>query len=135
MVFLSIKNGSDLSFISYKFLLLPRQEIRQEITLPSSLPNSIDITQLPLGGFLPTGILAAAKALNLIFCPQVLQHPADHIHADVRALVLNFRHAERTESTVDSMKNETRFLTLGALELAEALLEFPIGHLDDGKNI
>jgi hypothetical protein len=108
---------------------------RQPFILPNSIPNSFDITQLPLGGFLPPGVLAASEAFNLFFRPQIFQHPADHIHADVRAPVLNFGHAEGTESTVYSMKNETRFLSLGTPELAETLLEFTIGHLDDGKNV
>lgn len=103
--------------------------------LPNSLPISFDITQLPLGGFLPPGILAASKAINLILRPQVFQDTADHIHADVRTLVLQFGHAERTEATVDSVKNETCFLALGTLKPAEALLEFPIGRPDDGKNV
>ncbi|CBE68241.1 exported protein of unknown function [Candidatus Methylomirabilis oxygeniifera] len=37
------------------------------LLLPISLPNSFDITQLPLGGFLPSGVLAAAKAFNVVF--------------------------------------------------------------------
>ena len=107
----------------------------ESLILPNSLPNSSDITQLPIGGFLPPGILAASKAFNLILRPQVFQDAADHIHADVRALVLKFGYAERTESGVDSMKDETRFLPPGTLKPTEALLEFPIGCSDDGKNI
>ena len=65
--------------------------------LPNSLPISFDITQLPPGGFLPPGILAASKAFNLILRSQVFEDAPDHIHTDVRALVLKFGHAERTE--------------------------------------
>jgi hypothetical protein len=106
----------------------------QADSLPNSLPTSFDITQLPLGSFLPPRVLTASKAFNLIFRPQVLEDTADHIHADVRAPSLKFGHAERTESSVDSVKNETRFLAFRTLKLAETLLEFMICHLDDGKN-
>ncbi len=44
----------------------------------SSLSNSIDITHLPLGGFLPAGVLAVSKAFKLIFCPQVFQGISTH---------------------------------------------------------
>ena len=37
--------------------------------LPNSLPNSFDITQLPLGGFLPLSVLTTSKAFNLVFRP------------------------------------------------------------------
>ena len=103
--------------------------------IPNSLPNSFDIAQLPIGGFLPPGFLAASKAFNLILRPQAFQDAADHVHADIGTLILKFGHAERTESCVDSMKDKARFLPLGNLKPTEALLEFSIGHLDDGKNV
>jgi hypothetical protein len=103
--------------------------------LPNSLPNSFDITQLPIGGFLPPGVLPAPKAFNLILRPQIFQNSADHIHADVRAFVLKFGHVERAEDTVDSMQNESCFLALGTFDPTEALLEFPIGRSDDEKNV
>jgi hypothetical protein len=103
--------------------------------LPNSLPNSIDITQLPPGCFLPTGVLATSKAFNLIFRQQIFQNAADQIHADVLAPVMKFGHAERTKTAVNGVKKKTRFLTLGTLKPAEALLEFPIGHLDGRKQV
>jgi len=33
---------------------------RKSLKLPNALPNSFDITQFPLGGFFPPGVLAAA---------------------------------------------------------------------------
>jgi hypothetical protein len=95
----------------------------------------LSITQLPLVGFLPPGFLAASKAFSLVFRPQVLQNTPDHIHADIRASVLKFCHTERPLSPVHGLKNEACFLALGTLKLAEALLEFPIRHLNDGKNV
>lgn len=103
--------------------------------LPNSLPNSFDITQFPISGFLPPGVLPAPKAFNLILHPQGFQNSADHIHADVRAFVLKFGHTERTEDTVDSVKNESCLLAFGTLKPTEALLEFPIGRSDDEKNV
>ena len=84
---------------------------------------------------MPPGVLAASKAFNLGLRPQVFKDAADHIHADVRACVLEFSHAERTESGVDSVKNESCFLALGTLNSPEALLEFLAGHSDDGKSV
>jgi hypothetical protein len=75
---------------------------------------------------LPFGFLAASKAFNLIPGPQVFQNTPDHIHADTRASVLKFGHAERRVSPVDGMKDEACFLALGTLKLADALLEFLI---------
>jgi hypothetical protein len=46
-------------------------------SLPNPLPNLLDITQLPLSGFLPPGFLAAPKAFNLIFRPQIFQNTPD----------------------------------------------------------
>jgi hypothetical protein len=103
--------------------------------ISNSLPNSFDIAQLPIGGFLPPGFLAASKAFNLILRPQTFQDGADLVHADVGTLILKFSHAERTESSVDSMKDKARFLPPGNLKPTEALLEFSIDHLDDGKNV
>jgi len=48
---------------------------------------------------------------------------------------LNFGNAERAESPVDGMKHESGFLTLGTLELAEALFEFSVCGLDDEKRV
>lgn len=97
--------------------------------------STLYVPQFPLSGFLPPGVQAASKAFNLILCPQVFQDVPDHFHADVRALVLKFGHADSADDAVDSVKNETRFLALGTLNSAEALLEFPIGQNDDGKNV
>ena len=105
------------------------------MTLPNSLPNSIDITQLPFGGFLPPCVLAASEAFNPILRSKVFKDTADHIHADVRALVSKFGHAKRAESTVNSVKKESCFLSLGAPKPVQALLEFPIGHLDYGQKV
>ena len=66
------------------------------LALLISLPNSFGITHLPLGGFLPSGILTASQAFDLIFRPQVFQDTSDHIHADIRALILKFCYAERS---------------------------------------
>lgn len=67
--------------------------------------------------------------------PSFFQDISYQIHADVGAFVLDDRHAERTESAVDSVKNETGFLAPGTIELAEALLEFTVGQLDDGNKV
>ena len=93
--------------------LFNQEKRRWDFLIPNSLPNSFDIAQLPIGGFLPPGFLAASKAFNLILCPQAFQDAADHVHADVGTLILKFGHAERTESGVDSVKDKTRFLPLG----------------------
>jgi len=65
------------------------------IVLPISLPNSFGITQLPFSGLAPPGILAAPQALHSILRPQILQDTPDHIHADIRARLLQFGDAER----------------------------------------
>jgi hypothetical protein len=90
---------------------------------------------LPPGGFSPPGFPAGSRAFNLVFRPQVFKNALDHIHTDIRAPLLKFSHAERPLSPVDGLKNEACFLALGTLKLAEALLEFSIRQLDDGKNV
>jgi hypothetical protein len=82
------------------------------------LPNSFDITQFPISGFLPPGALPAPKAFNLIFHPQVFQNSADHIHADVRAFVLKFGHIERCAHNSDF------FFTKAEIKNGERVLFF-----------
>lgn len=99
------------------------------------LPNSFGITQSQLVGHAPLGILAEAQAFHLIVRPEVLQYTTNHVHADIRALLLNLGNPQRAVSSADSLKNKAGFLSFRTLQLTDALLKLPVGGLDDEKEI
>ena len=86
-------------------------------------------------GLAPAGTLPAAQALHLLFRPQVLQNAPDHIHAYIRALILNLGDAERARFPVNGPKDQVRLFAFGDIDLAEALFEFLICGLDDEEEV
>ena len=88
-----------------------------------------------LAGLAPLGTLAAAQAFHLILRSKVFQYTTNHVHADIRALLLNLGDPERAGSSADSSKNKARFLSFWTLQLTDALLKLPVSGLEDEKEV
>ena len=103
--------------------------------LPISLPNSLGITQLPVFRLAPFRTLAATQAFHLFLCPQLLQHPADHIHADIRAFLTKPGYAKRILHPVNGTKDKASLFSSGDFHPPEAIFKFSVSCLDDKKDV
>ena len=84
---------------------------------------------------LPARRYASTRALQLSGCFHVGQHISDPLSPHRRTILLYVRQAEFAFALLDGVAYQLRLGTFGLGHLANPLLEFLIGHFQNGKDV